>query len=113
MPVDYAAIGRRIKARRREKGRTQEWLAERLQVSVGYISQIERGITRVSLERLVDISHYLDCSISLLLDGTDITERNYLESEFNELFQQLSNSEKKTVTLLLKEYIRSKNSTAP
>ncbi|OUN35762.1 helix-turn-helix domain-containing protein [Lachnoclostridium sp. An76] len=113
MLIDYRLLGDRIRQQRRNKGRTQENFAEYLNVSVGYISQIERGITRVSLERLVDISHYLDCSISLLLDGTDITERNYLESEFNELFQQLSNSEKKTVTLLLKEYIRSKNSTAP
>ena len=52
MSVDYAAIGQRIKGRRREQKRTQEWLAEQLQVSVGYISQIERGVTKVNLDTL-------------------------------------------------------------
>ena len=39
MSVDYAAIGQRIKVRRREQKRTQEWMAEQIQVSVGNISQ--------------------------------------------------------------------------
>ena len=65
MLIDYRLLGDRIRQQRRNKGRTQENFAEYLNVSVGYISQIERGITRVSLERLVDISHYLDCSIAV------------------------------------------------
>lgn len=56
MSVDYAAIGQRIKGRRREQKRTQEWLAEQLQVSVGYISQIERGVTKVNLDTLSEIA---------------------------------------------------------
>ena len=43
MNVDYFAIGQRIKQVRRDRGMTQERLAEALSVSVGYISQIERG----------------------------------------------------------------------
>ena len=46
MNVDYGAIGQRIKQVRRSRDMTQERLAEALSVSVGYISQIERGVTR-------------------------------------------------------------------
>ncbi len=108
MSIDYKLLGERIKQQRRIKGTTQESFAEYLNVSVGYISQIERGITKVSLERLMDISVYLNCNISFLLEGTNVNDEKYLENEFNELFQQLSTSEKKTVTLLVKEYLKNK-----
>ena len=108
MAIDYKFLGERIKAQRRRKGTTQEHFAEGLNVSVGYISQIERGITKVSLERLIEISEYLGCDISVLLEGTSIKDDRYLTSEFSELVQQLSTSEKRTLILLLKEYLRSR-----
>ena len=46
MSIDYKLLGERIKQQRRIKGTTQENFAEYLNVSVGYISQIERGITK-------------------------------------------------------------------
>lgn len=109
MAIDYKFLGDRIKAQRRIKGTTQEHFAEYLNVSVGYISQIERGITKVSLERLIDIADYLGCEISFLLEGTNAKEERYLTFEFSELFYQLSISEKRTLILLLKEYLRSKS----
>lgn len=105
MWVDYKVLGERIKTQRKIKGTTQEHFAEHLNVSVGYISQIERGITRVSLERLIEISRYLGCGIDFLLEGTSPNDEKYLANEFNELFQQLSTSEKKMLTHLLKEYL--------
>ena len=56
MNVDYFAIGQRIKQVRRDRGMTQERLAEALSVSVGYISQIERGVTKISLETLAAVA---------------------------------------------------------
>ena len=38
MNIDYSAIGRRIKDRRKAQGMTQERLAEAMGVSVGYVS---------------------------------------------------------------------------
>ena len=108
MWVDYKVLGERIKTQRKIKGTTQEHFAEHLNVSVGYISQIERGITRVSLERLIEISRYLGCGIDFLLEGTSPNDEKYLANEFNELFQQLSTSEKKKLTHLLKEYLLNK-----
>ena len=74
MSVDYAAIGQRIKGRRREQKRTQEWLAEQLQVSVGYISQIERGVTKVNLDTLSEIGASLGCDLGELVTLISIPE---------------------------------------
>lgn len=43
MELDYRIIGSRIQARRKQKKITQEKMAEALNLSVGFISQIERG----------------------------------------------------------------------
>lgn len=40
MAVDYKLIGQRIKEHRKQKKMTQEVLAEKSDVTVGYISQI-------------------------------------------------------------------------
>ena len=50
MRIDYKLIGNRIKTERKKSGITQEVLAEMLDVTVGYVSQVERGITKISLE---------------------------------------------------------------
>lgn len=105
MTLDYRLLGERIKRQRRLKGTTQENFAEYLNVSVGYISQIERGISKVSLERLIEISGYLDCSVDYLLEGTSPGDDKYLVNELDGLFNQLSAFEKKALAHLLKEYL--------
>lgn len=55
MPLNYKVIGNRIQTRRKAKGITQEKMAEDLDFSVGFISQLERGITRPSLDSLYDV----------------------------------------------------------
>ena len=105
MSLDYRLLGERIKRQRRLKGTTQENFAEYLNVSVGYISQIERGISKVSLERLIEISEYLGCGVDFLLEGTSLGDEKYLANEFDGLFRQLTASEKKMLTHLLKEYL--------
>ncbi|MEG1773897.1 MAG: helix-turn-helix transcriptional regulator, partial [Oscillospiraceae bacterium] len=63
MKIDFSAIGKRIQCRRRQQKKTQDELAEALLVSVGYVSQIERGVTKISLETLAGIADFLGCSI--------------------------------------------------
>jgi len=108
MAIDYQVLGKRIKNQRRVKGTTQEHFAEQMDVSVGYISQLERGITKISLDRLATISDYLDCDMSLLLEGVNKKSEDYLDKDFNDLYRKLSTTEKKFLTLLVKEYINNK-----
>lgn len=105
MAIDYKVLGKRIKAQRIAKGTTQEHFAEHLDVSVGYISQMERGITKISLDRLASVSDYLECDMNYLLEGINTGSSDYLDKDFNNLYKRLSSYEKKILTSLVKEYV--------
>ena len=87
MELNYSIIGIRIKQARMNKHITQEKLAERLDVSVAYISRIERGSTEINLKRLSEICSILDVSFGEILDGTACSSSNYLSSDFNSLIK--------------------------
>lgn len=65
--VDYADIGKRIRACRLAKGMTQEQLANEVGVVVTHISHIETGNSVPSLKTLINIINALDCSADELL----------------------------------------------
>lgn len=108
MSIDYKLLGNRIKEQRIAKGTTQEHFAEQMDVSVGYVSQMERGITKISLERLSIISDYLNCDMGFLLEGVNSNDEVYLEKDFQKLYKRLSSYEKRMLTLLLQEYINNR-----
>lgn len=97
MNVDYALIGAKIKEKRKAAGMTQEVLAERLSVSVGYVSQVERGVTKISLDLLAQISGILQCDIAYFVTGAATRENGYLQSELAVKYSRLSTSQKKLV----------------
>jgi transcriptional regulator with XRE-family HTH domain len=81
MVIDYTLIGRRIKERRLEKNLTQENIAEHLDISVSYVSRVERAAVKISLETLVRVATFLDVSPAFLLDGTIAASCDYLQGE--------------------------------
>ena len=58
MALDYAVIGERLKKARLNKKYTQEALAEKLDVSVAFLSRIERGSSHVNLKRLAQLCSF-------------------------------------------------------
>jgi transcriptional regulator with XRE-family HTH domain len=84
--VDYKIIGVRIKAIRKEKGHTQEALAERADLSVDHISHIETANTKMSLNVLVKIANALNVSIDRLLCDTVYQSKEYLLDEVSAVF---------------------------
>ena len=94
MNIDYKQIGNRIKLKRKEAGLTQEILAEKLDVSVGYVSQLERGITKISLDTLGAISSILDCDVSYFVSQSVIASSDYLCDEFTENFCGLTQEQR-------------------
>ena len=67
MHIDYNALGQRVKKVRKQKRFTQEKLAEDLEVSTVYISQVENGKTKLSLEMLVRIADLLEQTPAIFL----------------------------------------------
>lgn len=97
MSVDYKLIGGRIKTKRKAAGKTQEQLAEKLSVTVGYVSQLERGVTKISLDTLSEICSILNCDMSFFITGTATGENAYLQDELIEKYSALTQTQKKTI----------------
>ncbi len=55
----YVRIGRRIRRRRNELGRTQEWLSDRVNLSRASIANIETGRQQIMLHQLYDFARAL------------------------------------------------------
>jgi len=101
MSVDYKAIGQRIKEIRKQQKKTQEQLAERISVTVGYISQVERGVTKVNLDTLSEISAVLDEDIAYFITGTAINTPSYMQDSLNDKFTSLNYTQKQILLELL------------
>ena len=87
MNINYTVIGMRLKQARLNKKITQEKLAENLDVSVAYISRIERGSTEINLKRLSEICSFLNVTEGDILNGTSQNSANYLNTDFNNLLK--------------------------
>lgn len=106
MNVDYKLIGKRIKEIRREKGITQEQLSELLSVTVGYVSQIERGYTKPNLDMLAKICSLLECDLANIICGVVLQPNNYMLGELGERFTQLTPAQKKLVLDIIDSVIK-------
>lgn len=71
--------------------------AERLDASVGYVSQVERGITKISLDLLGAIASILNCDITALITESSVNCDNYMA---NELMDEINKLDKKRALLL-------------
>ncbi len=108
MALDYRIIGERIRKSRIEKNLTQENLAEKLNVSVAFISRIERGSTHINLTRLSEICSILNIDEGTILNGTSTDSTNYLSDEFNELLKNSSKENQKLIYDIAKLIIKNK-----
>ena len=114
MALDYSIIGERIRKSRIEKKLTQEKLAEELNVSVAFISRIERGSTHINLKRLSQICALLDIDEGSILNGTSMDSKNYLSDEFSELLKGTSTETQRLIydiaRIIIKESKKNKPS---
>lgn len=65
--VDYVALGRRMKLKRREMKMSQEEMAKAVQISMSFYGNIERGKRIPSIDTLVAIANVLDVGTDYLL----------------------------------------------
>lgn len=105
MALDFAVIGNRLKKVRIERNLTQENLAEQLNLSVAFLSRIERGLSHINLKRLSQICSILNVSEGYILNGTDSTSDQYLISEFNDILSTCSPEKQKLIYKIAKTII--------
>lgn len=97
MAIDYSVIGERLKRARKEKHLTQEQLAEKLDVSIAFLSRIERGSSQINLKRLSQICEILDTTEGDILNGTSSKSAKYLDAEFANLLKNCSSDKQKLI----------------
>lgn len=68
--MDYDALGKRIRSRRRALRMTQDQVAELSGISLSFLGHIERGTRKASLETLVALSNVLKISPGVLLQDS-------------------------------------------
>jgi len=97
MALDYTVIGQRIKQARLAKNLTQEDLAEQIDISVAFLSRVERGNSRINLKRLNQLCGLLDVTEGYVLNGASSNSKNYLNKEFSELMKSCSPDKQKLI----------------
>ena len=97
MALDYTIMGERLREARQAKNMTQENLAEKLNVSVAFLSRIESGKTRINLVRLNEICTATGVPESYILNGTSEESPNYLSKELSKLLEKCSGEQRKQI----------------
>ena len=97
MLPDYSVIGRRIKKTRIKNKLKQETLDDKIDVSVAYLSRVERGNSHINLKRLNQLCGLLDVTEGYLLNGASSSSQNYLDKEFTDLIKSVSPAKQKLI----------------
>lgn len=103
--VDLNGIGKRIQKQRKQRGYTQEQLAEMMNVSIQMVSNLERGNKAIRIDNLINLSQILNISTDYILTGKETREDiDILTSRIS----KLSHKEKKMIDILV-DYFLSEN----
>ena len=102
MAVDYVIIGQRLKTARKNANLTQQELAEKTNLSIAFISRIERGSSHINLKRLSEFCSILGVSEGDILNGVSNSDEKYLTNEFSEILDKCSPQKQKLIYKLSK-----------
>ena len=97
MAIDYAIVGERLKKARISKKLTQENLAEQIDVSVAFLSRVERGSSHINLKRLNQLCSILGVSEGYILSGASNNSKSYLDKDFKNLLDNCSPEKQKLI----------------
>lgn len=82
--VTRVEIGSKIRELRNQKGLTQEELADRCELSKGFISQLENDLTSPSIATLIDILQCLGTSLKDFFDDEEDEQIVFTKNDFFE-----------------------------
>ena len=91
-----------MKKARTDKNLTQEKLAEKLDVSIAFLSRIERGSSHISLKRLSQICDILGITEGSILNGSSNNSDTYLASEFDDILKNTTPEKQKLIYKIAK-----------
>lgn len=102
----YANLGKKVKELRIENGLTQNQVAEALNVTPGYISNVENNRSAMTLRLLMYYAELTHVSLDALIGSIDSDyESTALDYELAALTQKLSDEDKRKLVQTLKIWL--------
>ncbi len=103
--MDKHTMGTRIREARKRLHLTQDNLAEKLDVSLTYISEIERGLKMPSMQLFIKLVEILDVSADYLLRDTVSTRNLYGDKQIGRKWERLTPRQRVALEALIDTYI--------
>lgn len=101
--LDRVEIGLKIKRLRQAQDMTVQELAKKAEVSPGYLSEVERGLSAISVDKLSQIAQGLGIGANALLgEDADVAAKEVVQipASLSVAADQLNLSHRATLTLL-------------
>lgn len=103
--MDKLTMGDRIRETRKKQGLTQEQLAEKVDITLEYISQIERGLKMPSMQVFIKLVESLDVSSDYLLRDSVSTGNSYGDKQIRSKLEKLTPKQRVALEALIDTYI--------
>lgn len=100
--IDYTNVGKRMKTLRKQAGYTQEQIADALDVTVAFISNIENDRVKMNLRVLSYYAKLLNVSIDYLLRPESGEKDDVLNKEILRLLEKFSTDDKEKFVKVLR-----------
>lgn len=100
-------LGAKVKKLRISKGLTQDDVAKALDVTPGYISNVENGRNLMTLKMLAYYAELTGVSLDYLAGSIDKTyENTALDNEIMQLIQKMETSDKEKLIATLRIWVK-------
>ena len=103
--IDYNVVGSRIRLYRQERGITQEDLAFQLDTSAAYISNIERGIKKPSLQKLTEIADIMHVTVNDFIYSASSVTSTHFDRDLQHMISLCTPEKQKIITKNIAEII--------
>lgn len=103
--MDKVMLGAKIREARVMKGYTQEKLAEKSEIGLVYMGEIERGKKMPSMKVFIKIVEALDISADYILRDELPSGKEYVFDELTKKLDNLTPAQRKTASDILNAYI--------
>lgn len=104
--MNKLALGDRIKEVRKTQNLTQEQLAERLDISVEFVGQIERGLKLPSMQVFIRLIETLNVSADYLLRDSVSTGQLFGDNAIGRKIEKLKPNQRIALEALVDTYIQ-------
>ncbi len=104
--MEKVELGKKIQEARKKKGYTQETLAEKADIGVMYLGEIERGVKMPSLKIFMKLIMALEISADYVLRDELPSGKEYVFDEITKKLEDLTPKQRKAAVDILDAYIK-------